>query len=194
MELADRAGLADAQVRVSVVPRSTAAAPCSQRPAVEPLDTRNITRMRFAAVCGATRTEYVARGSVTAQVVVASADITANRPIAAAQLTRERRDVSSVTDATSDLDDVVGQASRRAIRTGQVLSTRFLVQPVLIKRGAPVSIVARNAGVQVTVAGEAMEPGRRNEIVRVRNVGNGKVITARVIDENTVEPASEIAP
>lgn len=194
MAFAEQAGLAEARVRVTVVPRSAAAAPCSQRLAVEPLDTRNITRMRFAAVCGATRTEYVARGSVTAQVVVASADIAANRPIAAAQLARERRDVSSVTGAISEIDAAVGQASRRAIRAGQVVSARFLVQPVLVRRGAPVDIVARNAGVQVTVKGEAMEAGRRNEIVRVRNVGNGKVITARVLDEHTVEPAGETVP
>lgn len=187
---AERAGLAEAQVRVSVLPRSGAAAPCLQRAAVEPLDTRNITRMRFAAVCGSTRTEYVVRGSVTAQVVVASADIAANRPIATTQLARERRDVSSITGAIADIDEVVGQASRRPIRAGQVLSTRFLAQPVLVRRGAPVSIVARNAGVEVTVKGEAMEAGRRNEIVRVRNVGNGKVITARVVGDNTVEPAS----
>jgi flagella basal body P-ring formation protein FlgA len=187
---AEQAGLAEAQVRVTVVPRSGAAAPCSQRLAVEPLDTRHITRMRFAAICGATRTEYVARGAVTAVVVVASADIAANRPIAATQLARERRDVSGITGAISEIDAAVGQASRRAIRAGQVLSTRFLVQPVLVRRGAPVDIVARNAGVQVTVRGEAMEAGRRNEIVRVRNVGNGKVITARVVDEHTVEPAN----
>lgn len=194
LSFVERTGLADAQVRVSVIPRSGAAPTCTQRVAVEPLDTRNVTRMRFAAVCGTTRTEYVARGSVTAQVVVASANITANRPIAAAHLARERRDVSSVPGAISNIDDAVGQASRRAIRAGQVLSTRWLTQPVLVRRGAPVDIVARNAGVEVTVKGEAMEAGRRNEIVHVRNVGNGKVITARVVEENTVEPASETVP
>ena len=191
LTLSEQAGLSEVQVHVSVVPRSRTTTPCSQPVTVEPVNTRSITRMRFAAVCSApaVRTEYIARGSITAQVVVASEDIPANRPIVAAQLTRERRDVSGVTGAVSEIDAVVGQARRRAIRTGQILSTRWLVQPVLIRRGDSVSIVARNAGVEVTVNGEALESGRRTEIVRVRNVANGTVITARVIDPDTVEPA-----
>jgi flagellar basal body P-ring formation protein FlgA len=203
MSFATRAGLADAQVRVSVVARSGVAAPCSPPVTIEAVDTRNLTRMRFAALCGGgapvastqtARAEYIARGTITAQIVVASADIAANRPIAAAQVARERRDVSSVASPVSDIDTVVGQSSRRAIRAGNILSTRWLAQAVLVKRGAPVRIVARNAGIEVTVAGEALEAGRRNEIVHVRNVGNGKVITARVVEESTVEPASGTEP
>ncbi|HVZ36622.1 MAG TPA: flagellar basal body P-ring formation chaperone FlgA, partial [Polyangiaceae bacterium] len=107
----------------------------------------------------------------------------------ATQLARDRRDISMAPDATSDIGAIVGQASRRAIRAGQVVASRWLVKPVLVRRGSAVDIVARNAGVEVRVAGEVQENGRRGEIVRVRNVTNGNVITARVIDEHTVETA-----
>jgi flagella basal body P-ring formation protein FlgA len=189
--LAQQASLADAQIRVSVVPRAGAAAPCSRPVSIEPIDVRTLTRMRFAVVCDSIRTEYIARGSITARVVVATADIAANRPIAATEITREPRDVSATPDALSDLAAVTGQSSRRPIRTGQIISTRWLAEVLLVKRGAPVNIVARNAGIEVTVPGEALQPGHRNEIVRVKNVGNGKIITARVVGENTVEPVAE---
>lgn len=193
--LAQEAGLSDVQVKVTVVPRGNAPASCPGATTVEALDTRHITRMRFAVTCNGAperSTELIARGTLTANVVVAAADIAANRPIAETQLTRERRDVSTAPDATSDIEAVAGQASRRAIRAGQVVGTRWLVQPVLVRRGSAVDIVARNAGVEVRVAGEVQENGRRDEVVRVRNVTNGNIIRARVIDEHTVE--TEVTP
>jgi flagella basal body P-ring formation protein FlgA len=74
------------------------------------------------------------------------------------------------------------------LRSGQLINRRWLIEPVLVKRGANVTIVARNAGVSVQVAGEALAAGRRNEIVQVRNKTNGRIIRARVIGENEVEP------
>lgn len=192
LAVAERAGLIDPQVRVQALARGTVDT-CADPVKVEPVDTRTVSRMRFAVVCGsapAKRIEFVVRGTLTAQVVVAREDVEAHRPIAAEQLTLERRDVSAVTDPMPDIEAVVGKSSRRALRAGQVVSGRWLVEPVLVKRGARVNIVARNAGVEVQVAGEALESGRRNETIRVRNAGNGMEIRARVVDENIVEPLS----
>lgn len=192
LAVAERAGLNAPQVRVQALARG-AAATCPDSVKVEPLDTRMVSRMRFAVVCSSTpdqRVEFVVRGTLTAEVVVVSEDVQANRPIAAEQLTLERRDVSAVVDPMPDIESVVGKSSRRALRAGQVVSGRWLVEPVLVKRGTRVNIVARNAGVEVQVAGEALESGRRNEVIRVRNAGNGAEIRARVVDENVVEPVS----
>lgn len=193
---AERAGLIAPQVRVQALARGEVAT-CPESVKVEPVDTRMVSRMRFAVVCSSApgkRVEFVVRGTLTAEVVVASEDVQANRPIAAEQVTLERRDVSAVTDPIADIAAVVGKSSRRALRAGQVVSGRWLVEPVLVKRGARVTIVARNAGVEVQVAGEALESGRRNETIRVRNAGNGAEIRARVVDENVVEPVSAALP
>lgn len=192
LDAAERAGLNAPQVRVQALARG-AVATCPGTVKVEPVDTRTVSRMRFAVVCSSApqeRTEFVVRGTLTAEVVVASEAVHANRPIAAEQLSLERRDVSGVTDPISDIEAVVGKSSRRALRAGQVVSERWLVEPVLVKRGARVNIVARNAGVEVQVAGEALESGRRDEVIRVRNAGNDTEIRARVVDENIVEPVS----
>lgn len=189
---AERAGLGNPVARVEVVARSPVAAACPQEVKIEPVDTRNISRMRFAAVCSSApeqRAELVVRGSLAADVVVVKSNVPANRPIAAEQVAVERRDISAAPDAAPDIESVVGKSSRRALRSGQIVSQRWLAEPVLVKRGAAVNIVARNTGVEVQVAGEALEAGRREQVVRVRNVANGAVIRARVIGENTVEPA-----
>ena len=55
--------------------------------------------------------------------------------------------------------------------------------------GRVVLIEARSGPIQVTASGEALEPGRQGDVVRVRNVNTGKVIRARVVDTGTVQPA-----
>ena len=113
----------------------------------------------------------------------------ANQPLAAADLALERRDVSAVRDALSDIDAVEGLSGRRALKAGQVVQKGLLIEPLLVKRGALVRIVARTGPVEVSASGEALDAGRRGEIVRVRNVNTGKVIRARVAGDALVEPA-----
>jgi flagella basal body P-ring formation protein FlgA len=57
-----------------------------------------------------------------------------------------------------------------------------------VKRNAKVTIIARNAGVEVHVAAEALQAGKRGEVISVKNSANGNVIRARVIGPDTVEP------
>lgn len=190
------AGLLDPSVAITLLPRGEVN-PCAQNVEVEALDTRHVTRMRFAATCSAEpawRTEFIVRGALKAEVVVAATDLKAGQPIDAGQLALERRDLSAAADALSDPAQVVGKSSRRALRSGQIVGQRWLVEPILVKRGAKVNIVARNVGVEVHVAGVATQTGRRGEIVEVRNAANGKVIRARVVGENLVEPADMFIP
>ncbi len=148
--------------------------------------------MRFTATCddagAAWSAEFIVRGSVTADVVVAAADVRAGSIIDAAALAIERRELANVADALSDPAAIEGKSSRRALRRGQVVSRRWLIEPMLVKRGADVNIVARNTGVEVHVAGEALGNGRRDDVVTVRNKTNGNTLRARVIGDNTVEP------
>ncbi len=190
----ERAGLREPSIELELLPRDGSASPdhCPQEVKITPLDTRFVTRMRFAAVCPGEqgwRAEYVVRGSVTALVVVTTVGVRAGEPLTEGQLALQRRDVSGVSDALSDIDRAVGMASRRALRAGQVVSERWLMHPVLVERGDAVTIVARNTGIEVQVPGEALESGRKGEVVRVRNTVTEQVIRARVVAKGTVEPA-----
>jgi len=146
--------------------------------------------MRFAASCAepAWRAEFVVRATISAEVVTAARDLRAGEVIDATAVTLERRDLVAPAEAISDPALVVGKTSRRVLRSGQLVSRRWLVEPLLVRRGADVTILARDVGVEVRVAGEALAAGRRNEIIQVRNKTNGNVIRARVIDVDTVEP------
>lgn len=164
--------------------------PCRDDAHIEPIDTRSLARMRFSVTCDepAWRSEFIVKAVLSAKVVTAARDVRAGEVIDASDLVLERRELISPADAISDPSLVAGKASRRALRQGHLVSRRWLVEPLLVKRGATVNILARNVGVTVQVAGEALSAGRRDEIVQVRNKTNGRVIRARVIGENEVEP------
>lgn len=189
LDLVATAGLSKPSVEIAIVTPNSEI-PCMHTARINAIDTRSAARMRFAAECDdpAARIEVIVRATIVADVVVAATGLRAGVPIEAAALEIERRELQIVGDAIAEPAEVVGKSSRRALRRGQLLSRRNLVEPVLVKRGASVDIVARNVGVAVTVAGEALEAGRRDEIVRVRNKANGTVIRARIIDATSVEP------
>lgn len=191
------AGLINPSIVTELHARGGKPAACPRDIEVETLDTRYITRMRFAAVCTAPpgwRAEYIVRGSVQADVVVTTSAVIAGQAITAGQLARERRDASSTPGALSSIEAVVGKSSRRSLHSGQIIDRTWLLEPILVRRGAGVSIVARNAGIEVQVPGEALDEGRRDEIVRVRNTQNAKILRVRVVGEAMVEVVDDPVP
>jgi len=180
------------QFQVAVVKSTRPMPACAAPVTLETADSRSAQRMRFVAVCPGSngwRYEMLARGSITAQVAVTSAPVTANTPLQAGDVTLARRDVTMVPDSISSLPGAVGLSSRRSLRAGEVLRQGQLAAPMLIKRGSAVNIVARKEQVEVSMAGEALDPGALGQVIRVRNATSGTVIRARVVDAGVVEPA-----
>lgn len=166
---------------------------CAQALLVDAVDTRSVSRMRFAVRCPADegwKRDVVVKAQVSARVLVMAHDVPAGQSIKDDDLTLERREVTLTPDALSDVQAAVGLTGSRTLREGQVLSKRALLMPLLVVRGHSVSIVAGSGGIAVSVPGEALESGREGDVVRVRNTASGKVIRARVTDVGKVEPES----
>jgi flagella basal body P-ring formation protein FlgA len=179
-----------------VVPVPPLAA-CAQPVVVDEVDARTPSRMRFAASCpgaGGWRREVVVRATVSAKIVVAAADVPANRPLRDDDVTLARRDVTAARDTFSDPAAIDGMSSRRTLRAGEIVRRTQLVAPTLVRRGDAVRIVARSGGIEVTVSGEALDAGARDDVIRVRNASTGTVIRARVRDTGAVEPADTVSP
>jgi len=183
-------GLTEPQFEVAVV-AARAAPPCAQNVVIEPLDTRSPQRMRFLARCNDApgwRYEYVVRARVTAMVAVAAAPAAPNEALTEGQVTIERRDISNIADPLSTPQEAVGQMSRRMLRPGDILRAGQLSSPVLVKRGDAVLMLARREGIEVSMAGEALDAGARGAMIRVRNATSGQVVRMRVAGSGTVEP------
>ncbi len=183
-------GLSDPQVELNVV-SARPAPPCSVPVDIEALDTRQFTRMRFLARCPASpgwRHDFVVRARVSAVVAVTSAPLKAGEVLGDEHITLERRDVTLMADAIGAPDAALGQTSRRSLRAGEVLRASQLSSPMMVKRGDQVLMVARHEGIEVSMAGEALDAGARGAVVRVRNTASGQVVRMRVAGAGTVEP------
>jgi flagella basal body P-ring formation protein FlgA len=191
LEQAAAKGLVDPVAELKLVANAAPVPACAEPLQIDALDTRTPARMRFAAVCNGAdgwQREWIVRAELSARIVVAAADVPVGQVLAATDVALERRRVTDMGDVLSDPAAVAGQASSRALRTGQPVQPRWLAAPVLVRRGESVTILARSGGIEVQAAGEALEPGKLRDVVRVRNATTGKIIRARVIDASVVEP------
>jgi len=84
------------------------------------------------------------------------------------------------------IEEVVGLAAKRRIRAGQTITPALLEQAMAVKRGQPVKIIASNEGIEASTSGEALADGQPGDVIRVRNVGSGKVIDAKVVEGGVV--------
>lgn len=187
---AEASGLDQPEFAITLVnPRAAPA--CRQPLAVEPVDTRNAGRMRFAVQCRDTpgwRYEYIVRARTSANVAVTAGPVAAGQLLSDADIVFERRDISALSD-TIGAQAAAGQASKRSLRAGEVLRQSQLTAPILVRRGDPVVMLARIDAIEVSTAGEALDSGALGAVVRVRNVGNGRVVRMRVTATGMVAPA-----
>lgn len=190
---AAKAGLEQVQSRLTPIPpREAAAPPACRRPLeVEALDTPTLSRLRFAVRCPEPpgwNTVYTVRAELSARQVVAARDVDAGKPLSADDVEWARRPVYELEEGLHSPTEAIGLSSRSALRRGQPLRKKTLEPAVLVRRGEAVDIVASKEEIVVTVPGEALENGHRNDVIRIRNVGSGKTLRARVIEPGRVAP------
>jgi len=191
LDTADREGWIAPELQFAPQPARPAPA-CAGGWEVAVQDARSLSRLRVQARCPASPAlpaqSFVLRASLSAEVLVARQAVAAGQALAEGDVELQRRDISQASDALGRLEDVLGQAPRSSLRPGQVLQKRQLAPALLVRRGERVRIVARSEGIEVQGAGEALDAGARDAVIRVRNSASGRVISARVLDAGLVEP------
>ena len=89
-----------------------------------------------------------------------------------------------------DSSKALGQQLQRPLRSGEVLMDSMLLQPLAMRRGAAITIQVRQGEMLVSAAGEALQDGSIGQRIRVQNLVSKRIVTAKVIDEATVEVAA----
>ncbi len=84
------------------------------------------------------------------------------------------------------IDDVVGRALKKDVAINTIVTCQILEDPVVIKRGEIVDIVAENKEIIVQTKGRTVDKGKMGDMIRVRNMASGKEIQARVTANNAV--------
>lgn len=89
-------------------------------------------------------------------------------------------------DVILDETQLIGTTPKRAVMAGMVLRPEDLQTPLMIKRGAPVTMVYETGGMYITAKGRAMEDGAYGQIIKVSNVGSNKQLEAQVTGSRVV--------
>lgn len=80
----------------------------------------------------------------------------------------------------TDIDQVVGQAVRNAGRAGQPLRRADVQIPVVVPKGALVTMVLQSPGMALSAQGRAIEDGGAGQTIRVTNTHSKMTVEARV--------------
>jgi flagella basal body P-ring formation protein FlgA len=120
-------------------------------------------------------------------VVVTAKKLDRNEKIAADMLTVERRDVTNFTDSYfKSADQIKNQRAKSIIPKGRILGRSSLENIPLVNQGDKVKILAEIGGIKVWAYGMAREDGKLGEEIKITNMDSKRIITARVVDEQTV--------
>ncbi len=122
------------------------------------------------------------------QVVVVKKRIPTHKVLTEEDLALENREISSLPpDVVLTLEEAIGKEVRVSLSEGAILRKSFLTPPILIKRNQEVEILARGKNFLIKAKGVALENGKLNQFIRVRNLSSNKVIQGKVIEEGKVE-------
>lgn len=122
------------------------------------------------------------------KVVTAAVPLARNQTLEPALLELTEKDVSHLTQGYfSSITAVAGKSLSRPLRLSGVLQPNMVIEPVIIKRGDEVIIIAKTGTLSVKSPGIAINDGRLGQQIQVRNKSSKRVVMARVISSQQVQ-------
>jgi len=122
--------------------------------------------------------------------LVATHDLRIEVPVTESDFRIDEIVIDGRTDYLKDPAEVNGLVPHRFIRAGSPVTINYFQQPVAVESGRMVRIIYRQGGLTVSAKGIVMSRGRIGQIVKVKNETSQKILSARVLDSQTVEVVS----
>lgn len=195
--LARALGLDDPEglsIQLSGNPQITVALDRKARIAVEELDFDRLSQ-RFAATLVAPAGDPAAQRLRVSGRIEAVTEIPVLRSSVAVGQVIGRDDLEFITVPVSRLggqtiaqaDDVVGFAARRALAPGRPIRTAEVQRPMMVAKGALISITVTTPVMSLSTVGRAIEGGARGDVIQVMNMQSKKTVSGTVIAPGQVE-------
>jgi len=83
--------------------------------------------------------------------------------------------------------DIVGLSPRRPLAAGRPVRNADLRTPVLVERGAMITLILRTPTMTITARGRALDDAGRGDTIRVVNIDSNRTIEAVVTGPETAE-------
>ena len=85
-----------------------------------------------------------------------------------------------------NFENLIGRKLKQNLSRGQVIKSRHLEENFLVEEGQSILIFSDLNGIKVKMAGNALQNGHFNELIRVKNLSSGKIIQGRIVDEKKI--------
>ena len=120
-----------------------------------------------------------------ARMIVAKKDIPFNKIIEDGDVELRKVEINSTTmrEGIRDLSMVIGKMARQYIRKGEPIYRRYLMMPPLIKIGDNVLVYVKSEDMEISVIARALTSGGKGDVVKLKNLESGKIISAIVEDK-----------
>lgn len=82
--------------------------------------------------------------------------------------------------------ELVGKVARRTLLPGRPVPVIAVAEPDLVARGVPVEIVFQEGGLIILAQAMSLEAGQAGDVIRVRNLDSGLIVSAKVQPDGTV--------
>ena len=130
---------------------------------------------------------------VHAPVLVTTQSLPRGSLLSSANLELQNQDISALRSMPlRNLDQAAGLQLKRALGAGSVLYLSQVEQPLAVRRGEKVTVLAVRGAVQISVPGESLEDGRPGEQIRVRNRASQKTIQVWVVRRGVVQTTAPV--
>ena len=120
-------------------------------------------------------------------VLVANHDLRIEVPVSATDFHTAEIPIDGRNEYVKDINKVNGLVPHRFIRAGSPVTLSYFQQPIAVNSGQRVNIIVKFRGIRATAKGIVMTRGRIGALVKVKNETSEKILTAKVIDSQTVE-------
>lgn len=90
----------------------------------------------------------------------------------------------------SHRNDLIGKVARRTLLPGKPIPVNSVEIQQLVKRGEPGRLVFREQGLFIVMQVEVMQSGGAGDMVRVRNIDSGVVVSGRVQQDGSIRAAN----
>ncbi len=89
-------------------------------------------------------------------------------------------------DAIIALADLEGKVAKRTLLPGRYVKANALRQAYLVEKGVPVEMVFVSGVLSITASAVTLEPGAAGDLVKLRNLDSGKIVSGIVMADGTV--------
>ena len=101
---------------------------------------------------------------------------------------QERKDIYSLRGGfVTSFDDLDGKTVKSTVRKGDYFKHNILAESPLIKKGDIVRLIFKNDNLLIVTSGLSKENGFENELIKVENLGSGRLVRGIVKEKSKVE-------